>query len=159
MNNLSNLVHELARAQADKDAVTAQVSAMIEAVQQLPDYIKLKEQKINLEGLIDNLTEEIKAAGLAAYADTESKRPHPAVGIRIKTKVTYDEKEALAYCMEHLTPAVRLNTKVFEDLAKKTPLPVATVYYEPSVTISPDLSEWLNSPDELVPADQPDGGE
>lgn len=77
---------------------------------------------------------------LAEYAATGDKAPAPGVGIRLITKLTYVEEDAFAWAVEHKV-ALKLNTGVFEKMAKVSFLPFVLISQEPQATIASELKE------------------
>lgn len=85
------------------------------------------------------LTENVlRETAVAVYRETGSKQPHPGVGIRVGTVLTYRPEEAMAWAMEHKL-ALQLDTRQFEQIAKTAPLPFVAKRDEPKATIASDL--------------------
>lgn len=81
----------------------------------------------------------VRAAAIAAYQETGSKKPVPGVGIRVLTKLRYDEADALRWAREH-DLCLMLDKAAFERQAKVTPLGFVETVETPSATIATDLS-------------------
>lgn len=79
---------------------------------------------------------------------TGDKRPHPAIGINMLTRVDYDLEEALTYAREHYPGAVKLDKRAFDKIAKATPHKFVTISKIPSTKITRDLSAYLLEEDD-----------
>lgn len=86
--------------------------------------------------------ESLRQAILAEYQETGNKQPAPGCGVRILTKLDYDEDEATGWALEHRI-CLNLDKKTFERVAKAQALPFVTVTEEPQPTISTDLAKAL----------------
>lgn len=75
---------------------------------------------------------------LQAYVETGNKTPEVGVGIRVRTILGYEGKEAMDWAMEHKL-ALKLDTTTFEKIAKTSNLPFVTISEEPQATIATDL--------------------
>jgi hypothetical protein len=84
----------------------------------------------------------LREAVLTAYTATGSKRPHPAVGVRVCTRLVYDPAAVTAWARENLTPLLVLDTKLFEQVAPHIKVPGVTTITEPQATIAQDLEPW-----------------
>lgn len=100
---------------------------------------------------VGDLDTAVRAAMLAQIADIEREQEAvPGLGIRWVNKLTYDESEATDWCRVNFPAALRLDRKLFEELAKvaRPPLPFVTHYKEPQTTIATDLGAKLRSASE-----------
>ena len=90
-----------------------------------------------------NLAEgALRARAVEVYNQTGNKKPAPGVEIKMFTKLTYDEVEALKWASEHWI-ALKLDKAVFEKIAKAAPPDFVAVTQEPQATIATDLSRYL----------------
>lgn len=93
-------------------------------------------------------TQQLKAAALSAG----DKHPHPATTIRQATKLNYDERQAIAWCIEHLPQALKLDSRLFEKHARAVaatdPIPFVEIASEAQVAIATDLSAYLEPGDD-----------
>jgi hypothetical protein len=85
----------------------------------------------------------LREAVLNMYNSTGSKRPHPAVGIRVCTRLIYDPAAVTEWAREHLTALLILDTKRFEQVAPHLMVPGVTTCTEPQATIAQDLDPWI----------------
>ena len=83
---------------------------------------------------------ELKELALETYAETKDKTVAPGIGIRVMTKLSYETTEAMDWAIKH-TLALRLETSVFEKLAKLNHLSFVSITKEPSATISTELEK------------------
>lgn len=86
----------------------------------------------------------LREMALAAYAATGSKQPTMGVGIRVVTKVLYDDQQALDWALEHRM-ALALDRRAFERIARADPWAVrgiATLAQEATATIAADLAPF-----------------
>ena len=84
---------------------------------------------------------------IATYEETGEKKPHPACGVRLTTKMRYVDADAITWCRENLPAALSLNRRLFEKHAKgvaeTAPIPGVAFIKEPKATIAKDLSVYL----------------
>ncbi len=76
---------------------------------------------------------------LTAYEATGEKAPEIGVGIRVKTCLSYDDKDALEWAMEHRL-ALKLDSPVFEKIAKTSNLPFVFTEEKAQATIATELN-------------------
>ncbi len=103
-------------------------------------------QTINyLREQIKFLDEGIRQEAIKTFAETGNKAPWPGVGIREKTSVAYDPKQAFEWATEHGL-ALRLDAPVFEQImrANKADLPFfVRLEVTPQATIATDLGPYV----------------
>jgi hypothetical protein len=94
---------------------------------------------------VDELSDQLRELAMADYKATGSKKPHPAMGIRVSTRLIYDQGVALTWAKTNLPAALVLDTKTFEAFVKASTVPVTFVseHHIASATIATDLSEYL----------------
>ena len=85
----------------------------------------------------------IRTAALSTHEETGRRKPHKAVQVKSYTVLGYDPGEAFRYCVQHLTAALKMNKRKFEQVAKVAGLDFVTIGTEPRVTIARDLSGYL----------------
>ena len=140
MIDFENQVHEVAvlrqwtaEAVNDVKALEAELREKYSGVYAKRDQwqARLTEEETRLRSMIaDN------------YDATGDKRPHPALGVRETTKLTYDDKLALAWAKEH-DMALALDKKAFEKIAKASPPNFVTEVVDIVATIATDLSKYV----------------
>ncbi len=115
--------------------------AWVETTKELHTLVK------DAEGIQGTAEATLKDIALAAYLESQDKRPGPGVEIKVGTKLTYEPEEAFAWAKEHGL-ALMLNVRSFEALAKANPIPCVTSEPEPKTTISTDLRKALKTEDD-----------
>ena len=83
---------------------------------------------------------KLRELALLTYAETGDKTVAPGVGIRVMTKLGYDNQEAMIWAMEHKL-ALKLDTPAFEKIAKTNPLPFVLITDEIQATIATALAK------------------
>jgi hypothetical protein len=111
------------------------------------ELLAIEEQVSELKAHAKKLDSQIRDHVVVIYESTGQRHPHPAVGIRVYTKLRYDTDEALHWSQHHLHAALKLNKRFFEKharaVAETQPIPFVTIEESPSATISIDLSEYV----------------
>jgi hypothetical protein len=133
-----------------EDAKTRR-AAMLAVVTDSEDYKAETAVIEQAQAAIADATRLLQTAALDAYAATGTKKPHPAIGVRVNTQVVYDPDKALEWSRSNLLAAVTLDRKMFEAhakaVAKTQPIPFVALVQTPSITIASDLSEYLPEPE------------
>lgn len=156
MTTLQDALRELAK---EREALQLECNLLDEAEGDLhstPEYSFWLIRK----GAKDLAAEDVKIAeakvrelALDNFYVTENSRQAEGVQVKLFIKVVYVSLDAWAWCMEHATKYLLLDTKAFEKAApilKDLGAPV-TLTREPRASIGTDLSAWLTSegdPDE-----------
>lgn len=86
--------------------------------------------------------ETLREMTLAEYERTKDKHPAPGVGIKVGTRLDYNEHDAFAWAVVH-EMALSLNRKSFEAHAKISQLDFVTITEEATATIATDLGKLL----------------
>ena len=141
MDDLNNLVLELARARAE----VAEAHARLVALMASTAIIEAQADEHFAKERVADLEDAVRKAALEEYARSGNKRPHPAVSMRINKRLRYDVGAALEYCRQNFNAAVKtvLDTKVFEKVAPNLGLDFVEVAEEPQATIASDLTDYL----------------
>lgn len=82
----------------------------------------------------------LRNLALETYAVTGDKAVALGIGIRVKTVLNYEDKEAMSWAMEHKL-ALKLDFSAFEKIAKTSNLMFVTITEEPQATIATELSK------------------
>ena len=85
---------------------------------------------------------DLRTAGLAAYAAGGSKRPHPAVGVRVTLQPQYDEAALTAWARTQMPALLQLDTAQVAVVARRLTLPGVQLIPTPQATIGGDLTRW-----------------
>ena len=84
----------------------------------------------------------LRTAGLVAYAAGGSKRPHPAVGVRVTLQPQYDAAALTAWARTQMPALLQLDTARVAIVARHLPLPGVQLIPTPQATIGSDLTRW-----------------
>jgi len=111
-------------------------------------------QVLQLKTVVKALTEEEKtirdgldSEALQIYVNEGDKHPHPAVTIKENNKLLYDPADAIQWALKlEQMDMISLNKSVFEKAAKSLVLDFVEKRKEPSVTVSTDLSAYVETP-------------
>lgn len=140
------LITRLAKARDELLKAQQNLDKFEKAYKASDEYMRLKTEldQANEEiGIADQL---VRQEALKTYEeDMLNPHPHPAVLLKIYQKTEYDESVALQWCRENFTPALKLNTGIFEKavLQRTIPSEIAKVVADLRVFIDKDLSAYL----------------
>lgn len=149
---MENLLIELADKKETLTQLRQQMQSMILGVTESEEYKNILEQERITVETIDELDTKIREGALEYYKLTGDKKPYEGVGIRVMTKITYDDESALNWCENWYRDALVIDKKMFDKFVRKLPeesLPIfVSIEYQPTATISADLSYWRSSPEQ-----------
>lgn len=116
------LLDLLAEARINSAAARDARKQIIEAAQSTPEYKEADAETNKADERILELETDIRARALQLY---EGSVELPSrVAVKKFTVVTVlDELKAKEWCISHFTPALKLDTKVFEKAAKDNSIP------------------------------------
>jgi hypothetical protein len=145
MSEYSELLAKLAAQRLTLATAKELRTVMIQNFEESPTYQAVQTNINNASNQIGVLTEQLHELALSDFRATGSKKPHPGVGIRVSTKLVYDQGVALDWAKTNLPAALVLDTKTFEAFVKATTVPVTFVseLQIASATIATDLSAYL----------------
>ena len=111
-------------------------------------------QVLQLKTVVKALIEEEKAIrdgldseALQIYVNEGDKHPHPAVTVKENNKLLYNPADAIQWALKlEQMDMISLNKSVFEKAAKSLVLDFVEKRKEPSVTVSTDLSAYVETP-------------
>jgi hypothetical protein len=149
--SLEEQVRELARLRKEQDYRRSVMIDLQKRLEETPEYqviIAYKPDVVSISEQVEEAETELRLAAVQSFLDTQDKRPHPALGIRVTKVVQVVDKNILAdYCKEHLPQAYILDMKFVEKHAKAVadtaPLPGVEIVETPSATVASDLSSYL----------------
>ena len=137
---LNELLDQLKVAREHAQALRIERNAMIEEVQATPAFKALSEAGAEADETTAQLEADIRAMTLELYG-ADAALPE-RVSVKMFTVVSIpNELAAKTWAIDNFTPALKLDTKVFEDAAKKGNIPaeIATVQKEPRAQIATKL--------------------
>lgn len=144
---LADNVQKLAIARQETEQAKSELAQLVAEFDARPDVVQLRNHVKALQAQVEMLDGFVRENALEAYGKNGNKTPHPAVKIRVMKAISYEVADAFAWCHEHLTAALKLDTKLFEKHAKAvedtTPLGFVYIIDEPQVAIDRDLSEYI----------------
>lgn len=84
----------------------------------------------------------LRFLALQSYAKTGEKSVAPGIGIRLMTRLAYEDKDAMNWSMEHKL-ALKLDFSAFEKMVKSNPLSFnfVNITEEPQATIATELQK------------------
>lgn len=150
--NLDHQLKYLARCRQDADKsnaavqkTQAQIALLIEASLLGKKLEELNDMLYHDRELLARQDTNVRTLAIEIFnaEGQKDKRPHPDVGIKMRTYVDYDSKVALDYAMLHYPGAVKLDRRAFEKIAKATEHDFVTIGKSPSASITRDLSAYL----------------
>jgi uncharacterized coiled-coil DUF342 family protein len=131
----ASAVAELREQQAQyKAELDASYQAWIEQNQSLNDILS------TLKDTLAEAEADLREIALTEYTATNAKKLPCGIGIRVTTKLEYDEAAAFAWATEHKM-ALALDKKAFEKIAKASPLPFVEEVETPTVTLPTDTAK------------------
>jgi len=86
---------------AHEAATTARKMRREWILSQDEDYQRLEDDVSYFEMEVGRKEEELRGWAMAMNQATGSKRPHPAMGIRVSEKISWDEPKVVAWLVEH----------------------------------------------------------
>jgi hypothetical protein len=145
MSEYAELLAKLAAQRLTLATAKESKAALLKAFEQTTIYLAIQDNITEANQQIDDLTKQLHELALNDFRATGSKKPHPAMGIRVSTKLVYDLGVALDWAKTNLPAALVLDTKTFEGFVKATTVPVTfvSVTETPTATIATDLSAYL----------------
>lgn len=137
---LESDLNELATIREQAENVRKAKREMIENVQQSDEFMELDKSGNLLDGSLSDLEARIRETALTLYEDSCDLPSRVAVKLFTVVNVP-DELKAKEWCIDHFTPALKLDAKVFEKAAKDGNIPaeLATVSKEARAQIATKL--------------------
>lgn len=97
---------------------------LVEAFEATPEYKNAIATLSAAKAEEARLDEEVRAAALAEYQETQTKNPHEKVSIAIFSTVKpYNEAAAREWCFMNFRPALTLDKKAFEKAVTAGQIP------------------------------------
>jgi hypothetical protein len=96
-----------------------------------------------LEAEAEKLTKDIKRDALADFLLYDQKPNIPGLAVRVNHLLRYDLQQVTEWCKENAKALFRLDVGEFEKLARTIDVPGVEKYDDPQITITSDLSYYL----------------
>ena len=142
---MDDLIRDLAVARKD----VADCKAQVDAIQAEIDA-QFGERLMAARGVLKYAQEQestayevLKIASIQQYRNEGGAKTQGPVTVTETTKLSYDEGEAVEYCVESLRPALQLNKRLFEKLAGDLELGFVEKRAEYGVRVKKDLGEYV----------------
>lgn len=120
-----------------------------EKVIEFPEYAQLQEVKANLAEVrkeLERYDSEAREVALEVYKE-HGLKDFGGAQVKEYTKLNYSEQDAITWCVQHTHLSLieqKLRKKEFEKVAVELKPDFVTVEVDPRVTISKDLSDYLD---------------
>lgn len=140
------LITRLAKARDELQKAQAQMDKFEKAYKASDEYMRLISELDAARIEIGLADQELRREVLKiAKEHLPNPYPHPAITLKMYEKAEYDEPAALQWCRDNFTPALKLNTGIFEKavLQRTIPSEIAKVVADLRVFIDKDLSAYL----------------
>jgi hypothetical protein len=115
---------------------------MLEVITESPEYKALLEEIELYEKDEFILEAQLRAAALADYIETGSKKPFPGIGIRVYQKLEISDQEAATdYIADKLPAAMKVDWKQAEKLVKAgVSIPGTELVENPKATLPKEIT-------------------
>jgi hypothetical protein len=144
MSEYNELLSKLAAQRLTLATAKEMQGALVKTFEETPSYLAVSANISDAAIQIGELSDQLRELALADFKASGSKKPHPAMGIRVSTKLVYDPKVAEAWAKVNLPTAFSFDTKFFEVYAKNVAdVPCVNIEHVPTATIATDLNEYL----------------
>jgi uncharacterized membrane protein YheB (UPF0754 family) len=146
-DELNELVREVAKQRQTAQMYKRLVDEMQELLEKTPawkDLQQLQGKAKTQQAELNDWEERLDKAALDQFRETVEKHPHPAVQIKMHTRLDYSREHAKEYCIQHLPNALKLDTTVFEKAARVLGLDWVSEGLFPRAYVDRDLSAYLD---------------
>ena len=151
--SFESLVCRLAVLRVERDQAKITMEQVVANAKLTDTYVWAVDAHNAAQVEIQSLEEKIRGWAVADYKATGSKKPHPALQIRVSKAIAYAADKAMEWCEKNLPVAIKrtVDTKLFEKTVQSLDaLPdFVTVTEEPKATIATDLTPFLPEETEL----------
>ena len=151
--DLQTELAKLALARKKRDDTVAAMDLMQAKLEASPKWRELEEVRAKCTNEMNRLDAAIREAAVKVYRESGSKKPHPAVQIRVAKSYFYPEAAAIEWCKQKLPDALKvvLDSGLFQKAVMLLPNrpDFFEVKEEPKAAIATDLSGYLK--DESAP--------
>lgn len=146
---LKSLIQALAVARQTESAAKTVLKVLEDKLKSSTQYLEAKKLLETAKTQTETLRKQIEIHTLDSFMEG-NKSPHPAVGIRLCNKISYDTQAALEWAAINSPVMIRIELarELFEKYALEvngTPkaLDFVSIYQEPIVTVSQKLEQYL----------------
>ncbi len=143
---MDELVRNLARARVERRALEDELADLKEEFDTRPDVVVARQQLSVIETYLEHCDAVLRLEALGRFH--HGLELHPAVKVRKLAKVLYEPARAIAWCIDNLSAALKLDTRLFEKHARAVvetaPLDFVEFTVEPQVMVDADLTPWLD---------------
>lgn len=147
MNEITSKLQDLAVWRKALQEAAERKKAIEEQLQARPDYQEALQSIAEARKFIADLETTLRNTAIQLFQESGDKKPHPALGVRVRRRARYDPLAAKQYCFQHLPVFLELNDAAFIKhalaVAETVPLPGVEIVEEPEATIAGDLSDYL----------------
>ncbi len=144
---MNELVKNLARARVERRALEDELADLKEEFDTRPDVVVARQQLGVIETYLEHCDATLRLEALDRWQ--QQQELHPAVKVRKLAKVLYEPDRAIAWCIDNLSAALKLDTRLFEKharaVAEAAPLDFVEFTVEPQVAVDADLTPWLDA--------------
>lgn len=145
--SFASLVSRLAVLRLERDQHKVAMDKVIEEAKKDKVYVAARLIFDTDQLQITALEEKVRDWAVEHYKNTGSKKPHPALQIRVTKAIVYATDKAMEWCEKNLPVAIKrtVDAKLFEKTVQSIgALPdFVIVTEEPKATIATDLTPYL----------------
>ena len=147
---LKVMLADLAQARLNLEWGKKGMDNYLQAARENPEYVAYEKANEIAKMIIENTTRRIKEYAMAEYQALGHKvmdGSNDNVKVAVGKILEYNQEDAIAWCIENMPEALKLNEQLFEKHAKAVsetqPLSFVKIGENPVVKIATDLSEFL----------------
>lgn len=143
---IAGLVSTLAQERVLLEDAKSRQRAMKEVLEESQEWATASMDRERAEARFEDARFELQDLACRVYGLTGDKKVHPAVGIREKKVVEYDEVDVFEWAKANALMFLKLDTKAFEAWAVKKPAglpPGVSVELETNITVARNLTPFL----------------
>ena len=133
----------LANWRAEAKRLQSAQQELLRAVMESTEWKRLGEEFVHAHEMEGETEATVRELAVQQFEATHDKKVHDAVTVKVFPELEYDPLAALEYCRAHLQQALKLDTKIFEKIAKVATLDFVEIVETPKATIATDLSAYL----------------
>jgi len=138
-NELNRLINAVVEAREKSRLLSDERKSMYDAF--IGEHTDFFSEVAQANSDVGEAEDELRKMALQFYSDTGEKQVAQGVGIRVRSVLNYDSKDAFAWALEHKI-ALKLDGSAFEQIVKtasETRPSFVTITEEPQATIATEL--------------------